>query len=102
MPRLKHDRPGLTYACPACDNTVIYERVGNGNASDHPDRPFRCEGCGVTLKYVISRPKKGHGDEPQTYLPGFRQRRNFPARELAALGPEDVGLTPVGVRRGGD
>lgn len=102
MPRLNHDRPGMTYSCPACDKPTIYERTGNGNTSNHPERPYSCENCGVALKYVIERPKKGHyGKERQTYLPGMRQRRDETARELSAKGPEDVGLSPIGARPGG-
>lgn len=99
MPRLKHDRPGVTYACPACDGTTIYERTGNGNATDHPDRPFRCESCSVVLQYVIERPKKGSG-RGQSTLPEHRPRRSLTSRELAALAPEDLGLSPIGARGG--
>lgn len=93
----------MTYACPACDCATIYEREGRGNTSEHPDRPFRCENptCGVALKYVIERPKKNHHPrERQTYLPGQGPRRILTSRELDALGPEDAGLSPVGVREG--
>jgi len=101
VPRISHDKPGVTYACPACDSTCIYQRTGNGNTSDHPERPYRCENCSVVLTYIIARPKK-NGKELQKqrtlgYENGPRQRT---ARELEAINPEDVGLSPIGVRGG--
>lgn len=102
MPRLSHDKPGLTYACPACDKTSIYQRTGNGYAADHPDRPFKCEECSVALHYVIERPKKGTKFEQQSTLPGQGQRRSLTSREISAMEPEDFGLSPIGVRGGAD
>lgn len=55
MPRLRHDEPGMVYACPACDTAPVYLRTGNGNTSNHSERPFRCEGCGVATYYVVER-----------------------------------------------
>lgn len=104
MPRMKHDRPGLTYACPACDATTIYIRTGNGNCTNHPERPYSCEKCGVALTYVIERPRKnreGRGELPKQQTLGFengpRQRRD---RDVNAIAPEDMGLSPIGVRSG--
>lgn len=106
MPRLKHDRPGLTYACPACDRGgQLYERTGNGNATDHPERPFKCERCGVAVQYAIERAKKGSagdkgiGQKTLGYENGPRQRK---AQRVEAYNPEDVGLNPMGVRGGAD
>lgn len=106
MPRLKHDHPGMTYACPACDSTCIYERTGNGNTSDHPERPYRCENCSVVLTYIIERPKKnaeGRAELPKQrtlgYENGPRQRKD---RDLDAVAPEEMGLSPIGVRGGAD
>lgn len=100
MPRLRHDRPGMTYACPACDRGGgVYERAGNGNATDHPDRPYRCEKCGVAFTYAIERPKKDHS------LDTDRQQRladDYGTNPSAvnAFTPENVGLSPIGARRG--
>lgn len=103
--RLKHERPGVTYACPACDNASLYRRTGD-NVQDHPDRPFKCEGCGVALFYVIIRAKKngqGRAELPKQrtlgYENGPRQRSD---RDLEAMAPEDAGLCPIGVRGGAD
>lgn len=100
MPRLTHDRPGYTFACPACNETNIYERTGNGNATDHPDRPFRCERCSVCLLFVIERPVLGTPPDEQTTLPIEEPDRKRIDRLLSARGPEDFGLDPIGVRGG--
>lgn len=101
MARIRSDRTGYTYACPACDRTTIYEREGRGNTSDYPDRPYRCEDCGVVLQYIIERPKKRLAVSGQTALPGIGERRDtILSRELAAKAPEDLGLSPIGVRGG--
>lgn len=104
MPRLEHKKPGITYACPACDRTTIYERKTTREGTEHPDRPYRCECCGVCLNYVIERPKKnaeGFAELPKQQTLGYengpRQRK---ADDLSAYSPEDLGLSPVGVRSG--
>lgn len=57
MPRLTHDDPSMTYACPCCNRGGnVYEREGNGNACD--DRPFRCQKCSDTFTVVIERPTR--------------------------------------------
>lgn len=107
MPRLTHERPGMTYACPACDTGgVIYEKANpNSNACKHPGRPYRCESCKTSLTYIIQRPKKNGGGSRNAsqktlgYENGPRQRTD---RKLAAVKPEDVGLSPIGVRGGAD
>ena len=112
MPRLKHDRPGMTYACPGCDGTVIYERTGNGNTSNHPDRPYACQnaGCGIAFQYVIERPKRQNcagnipssGADHQRTLAADRSPNKQTRDRLRATNPEDVGLSPIGVRGGAD
>lgn len=100
MPRLRHDRPGLTYACPACDRGgQLYERTGNGNATDHPDRPFKCEHCGAAVRYAIERSKKGQSLGQQQTLDDAQGPKRM-VDKLRAYNPEDVGLNPVGVRGG--
>lgn len=101
MPRLRSQRKGYTFACPACDSTVVYEREGRGNTPDDPDKPYRCENCSTTLLYVIERPKKQKHWIGQQKLPNSRpENRRYTARELSAKGPEDLGLSPIGVRSG--
>lgn len=100
MPRLTHDRPGMTYVCPACDRADVYERTGNGNATKHPERPYRCNQCQTPLHYVVERPKKNQGTTPQKTLAVQSYRKEPMARELGVLSPEDVGLAPFGVRSG--
>lgn len=99
MPRLNHDRPGMAYACPACDRAEIYERTGNGNAKEHPDRPFRCENCCVVLQYVIERPKKNaaHNLERQQTL---TSHYDINAHQIAAKAA-DGDTEAVGVLEGG-
>jgi len=100
MPRLKHDRPGLTFACPACDRGgQLYERTGNGNATDHPDRPLRCENCGVAVFYAIERPMKNRSMGRQQTLADAQGPRRI-VDKLQAYDPEDIGLNPIGVRGG--
>ena len=99
MPRLRHERDGRVYACPACDGTGLYERTGNGNATNHPERPYRCEDCGVALQYVIERPSKDPRKTGQTTLGESPEKREFLARELEARSPDELGLSAIGERR---
>jgi len=99
MPRMEHEKDGYTYACPACDCAPIYERVGRCYNGDPPEQPYRCETCGVELKYVIVRPKKQKGLRGQQKLTKASDSPT-PARELEVKAPEDLGLEPIGVRGG--
>lgn len=100
MPGLTNDRPGMVYCCPACDSAgCIYHRSGNGNTQAHPERPFRCQECGVTLEYVVERPNKNPRSGGQKTLTGPRWTEAITAHELAARSPEELGLSALGERQ---
>lgn len=44
MPRIDHDTHGMVYACPHCDNTHIYQRIGD-NTEYATEYEYICRDC---------------------------------------------------------
>lgn len=75
MPRLRHDDPDMTYACPCCNRGGnVYERTGNGHPTKDADRPFRCQKCSDTFTVVIERPTREPDDAGKAVWEHERKR----------------------------
>lgn len=91
MPRLKHPDPHLTYACPECDLTSIWERdLARSNVLKHPDKTYLCEKCGHGFDAPRERPIKDNPGGPRERTMSSNVNR------LLDLSPEEVGLSGGG------